>query len=89
MFKMRELRGAGVVQVHHIPTEQNPADLFTKVLGRQLFEKHRATVLGMGSKGWNGSAKFESSLDKTAIGCEYKENNDEAGDVKGASAKTV
>ena len=56
MFKMRELRGASVVRVNHIPTEQNPADLFTKVLGRQLFEKHRATVLGSRAKGWNGSA---------------------------------
>ena len=45
MFKMRELRGAGVVTVDHVPTEDNPADLMTKVLGRQPFEKHRATVM--------------------------------------------
>ena len=45
MFKMRELRGAGVVQVNYVPTAENPADLFTKILGRQVFEKHRATVL--------------------------------------------
>jgi len=45
MFKMRELRGAGTVEVNHISTELNPADLFTKILGRQVFEKHRATVL--------------------------------------------
>ena len=45
MFKMRELRGGGVVKVRHIPTEDNPADLFTKLLSRQVFEKHRATVL--------------------------------------------
>ena len=50
-FKMRELRGAGKVEVCHIPTEQNPADLFTKVLGRQVFEKHRATVLNTQAKG--------------------------------------
>ena len=45
MFKMRELRGAGVVTVEHVATDKNPADLFTKVLSRQVFEKHRATVL--------------------------------------------
>ena len=41
LFKMRELRGAGVVKVNHMPGEANPADLFTKILGRQVFEKHR------------------------------------------------
>ena len=50
MFKMRELRGAGVVNVRHVPTESNPADLFTKILSRQLFEKHRATVLNLPGK---------------------------------------
>ena len=48
MFKkMRELRGAGVVEVAHVPTEHNPADLFTKVLSRQPFEKHRKVVLNL------------------------------------------
>ena len=45
MFKMRELRGAGVVTVSHIPTDDNPADLFTKILTRAVFEKHRAFVM--------------------------------------------
>ena len=45
MFKMRELRGAGCVTMRHLPGEKNPADLFTKVLCRQDFEKHRAFVL--------------------------------------------
>ena len=45
MFKMRELRGAGVVSVSHVPTDENPADLMTKILSRQPFERHRATVL--------------------------------------------
>ena len=47
MFKMRELRGAGLVTVEHIPTDVNPADLFTKILSRQVFEKHRRTVLNL------------------------------------------
>ena len=47
MFKMRELRGAGLVTVEHIPTDANPADLFTKILSRQVFEKHRRTVLNL------------------------------------------
>ena len=47
LFKMREMRGAGVVTVELIPTELNPADLFTKILSRQVFEKHRKTVLNL------------------------------------------
>ena len=42
---MRELRGAGVVTVTYVPTDENTADLFTKILGRQPFEKHRKVVL--------------------------------------------
>jgi hypothetical protein len=45
LFKMRELRGAGVAQVKMVPTADNPADIFTKILDRQPFEKHRSTVL--------------------------------------------
>ena len=47
LFKMRELRGAGVVRVRHIPGDSNPADLFTKILTRQPFEKHRKFVLNL------------------------------------------
>ena len=42
---MRELRGAGHVVVRHIPGDTNPADLFTKILTKQPFEKHRKFVL--------------------------------------------
>ena len=44
MFKMRELRGAGVVIVRWVPTDDNTADLFTKLLSRQPFERHRRTI---------------------------------------------
>ena len=32
--------------MHYIPTDENTADLFTKVLKRQPFEKHRKVVYG-------------------------------------------
>ena len=44
---MRELRGAGMVNVKHVGTDYNPADLFTKILGRVPFERHRRTVLNL------------------------------------------
>ena len=47
LFKMREMRGAGQVQVRYVPTNDNTSDIFTKVLARQLFEKHRRTVLNL------------------------------------------
>ena len=47
LFKMRELRGSGRVTVRHVPGETNPADLFTKILTRQPFEKHRKTVMNL------------------------------------------
>ena len=47
LFKMRELRGAGRVTVKHIAGDTNPADLFTKILTRQPFEKHRKFVLNL------------------------------------------
>ena len=47
LFKMRELRGAGMVVVRHIPGDTNPADLFTKILSKQPFEKHRKFVMNL------------------------------------------
>ena len=47
LFKMRELRGAGIVVVRHVPGVSNPADLFTKILSRQVFEQHRKYVLNL------------------------------------------
>ena len=47
LFKMAELCGAGEVTVDYVPTDDNLADLFTKILSRQPFEKHRKTVLNL------------------------------------------
>ena len=47
LYKMRELRGAGVVTVKYLQTAENTADVFTKVLQRQPFEKHRKVVLNL------------------------------------------
>ena len=47
LYKMRELRGAGVVTVKYLQTAENTADIFTKVLQRQPFEKHRKVVLNL------------------------------------------
>ena len=44
---MRELRGAGIVTVKY---DDNTADLFTKVLTRQPFEKHRRRVMNLTDK---------------------------------------
>lgn len=45
LFKLREMRGAGLVKVKYVPTDENTADLFTKILPRHSFEKHRKVVL--------------------------------------------
>ena len=47
---MRELRGAGVVSVKYVPTDENTADIFTKILSRQPFEKHRRTLLNQAAE---------------------------------------
>jgi len=44
LFKMRKLRGLGVITVAHVPTAENPADLFTKVLDKQPFDERRKFV---------------------------------------------
>lgn len=64
LFKMRELRGAGRVVVRHIPGDTNPADLFTKILARQTFEKHRKTVLNTAQDAGVAAAYDVSSLRK-------------------------
>ena len=52
---MRELRGAGIVNVKHITGEANPADMFTKVLSRQPFEKHCKFVMNLAGASMAGA----------------------------------
>ena len=63
-FKMRELRGAGVVNVKHISGETNPADIFTKILTKQPFDKHRKTVMNLSADDGvqRGSNKASSAV---------------------------
>ena len=56
---MRELRGAGKVQVKWLPTDDNPADLFTKILSRQPFERHRKFVLNLAADAAVEQARVE------------------------------
>ena len=67
MFKMRELRGAGVVKVNHMPGEANPADLFTKILGRQVFEKHRKVVLNLRRAGLTSTTGGLQTTQQTGV----------------------
>ena len=63
LFKLREMRGAGLVTVKYLGTEENTADIFTKILDRQPFEKHRKTVLNAAANDGVPSAR-----DKKAMG---------------------
>jgi len=63
LFKMRELRGLGVVTVARAPTAENPADIFTKVLDKQPFDKHRKFVHNLsGDTGANYACRAKSKL---------------------------
>ena len=39
--------GWSTVNVRHISGDVNPADLYTKILSRQVFEKHRKVVMNL------------------------------------------
>jgi hypothetical protein len=67
MFKMRELRGADIINLRKIPGEVNPADLFTKILARQLFERHRKVVLNLpGDTGMEHARRVKMSASRDA-----------------------
>ena len=52
-----------LVTVKYLGTEENTADIFTKILDRQPFEKHRKTVLNAAANDGVPSAR-----DKKAMG---------------------
>ena len=66
LFKMRELRGARLVEVKHLGTDENSADMFTKCLTRQPFEKHRKTVMNLGVSVGNASDAANDTVSSLA-----------------------
>ena len=48
-LKVRELVERAIVDVYQIGTADNVSDIFTKALGRKLFEKHRKVLLNLPS----------------------------------------
>ena len=48
--KMRELQREGKVSVTLIPTDENTADIFTKVLDNATFARHRATLYNVAAR---------------------------------------
>ena len=47
VLKMRELRMAGKVKVILVPTAENAADILTKAVDNNTFERHRATIMNL------------------------------------------
>ena len=43
---MRELEASGALKVRHVSTVDNAADLLTKALPLDAFERHRVSVMG-------------------------------------------
>ena len=44
---VRDLYQRYIVKVTHLPTDEQPGDIFTKPLPYAVFTKHRATLLNM------------------------------------------
>ena len=54
VYKMRELRADGKVNVNMVVGDSNPADLFTKIVSKQLFDKFRKLILGLTGRSYDG-----------------------------------
>ena len=46
IYRVRELASAKHVELYKIPGDQQPADIFTKGLPRDAFDRHRRTLMG-------------------------------------------
>ena len=46
-LKIRELVENGLIKLKQVRTDENPSDIFTKALGKRLFEKYRKVLLNM------------------------------------------
>ena len=44
---IRDLYQRFVIKIHHLPTEDMPADIFTKALPQEKFTKFRAILLNV------------------------------------------
>ena len=45
VYKMRELRAAGMVTLVHVPTKDMSADVLTKPLDDETFKRHCDTIM--------------------------------------------
>lgn len=43
--QLREYVNRAIIELHYIPTGENPADMFTKPLNGEMFAKHRNVVM--------------------------------------------
>ena len=55
---LRNLTGEGVIEVTHVPSEKQHADIFTKALPRDRFEVHRDVALGSRDEKWKSESSF-------------------------------
>ncbi len=58
---LRSALARGVITLHKVAAEDNTADILTKSLTGPAFERHRATILGLGllSEGTRASLPAE------------------------------
>ena len=54
---LRELAASGDISVQYLRTEDQHADILTKAIGRESFEKHRDFLLG---RSWNSIFSWSS-----------------------------